>query len=98
MCSDFLSGIGLRFIVLIEPYFRLAENRCLIFLSWIALGVIVGGRAGYMFFYQPDRLLDDPCHYFMYGRWDGFPWRVDWSDSANLDFCSEASGRATCSR
>ena len=27
----FLSGIGLRSIVLIEPYFQLAENRCLIF-------------------------------------------------------------------
>ena len=30
------------------------------FLGWIALGVILGGRVGYMVFYQPDRLLADP--------------------------------------
>ena len=29
-------------------------------LTWIALGVILGGRVGYMIFYQPERLLEEP--------------------------------------
>ena len=63
----FLIGYWLAVYRIDRALFQLAENRCLI-LSWIALGVIVGGR-GYMIFYQPDRLLDEPLSLFYV--WEG---------------------------
>ncbi len=34
------------------------------FLIWVTLGVIVGGRLGYVFFYQPSILIEDPLGLF----------------------------------
>jgi phosphatidylglycerol:prolipoprotein diacylglycerol transferase len=34
------------------------------FLPWAVLGVILGGRAGYVFFYQPELYWDDPLEAF----------------------------------
>lgn len=34
------------------------------FLPWAVLGVILGGRIGYVFFYQPELYLDDPLEAF----------------------------------
>ena len=65
----FLGGYGLAIYRIDRGFFQSIENRCLIFLSWIALGVIIGGRAGYMIFYQPDRLLDNPLSLFYV--WEG---------------------------
>ncbi len=32
------------------------------FLTWATLGVVLGGRLGYVLFYQPDRFLAHPLH------------------------------------
>ena len=64
----FLIGYRLAVYRIDRALFPISREQMSDFLSWIALGVIVGGRAGYMIFYQPDRLLDDPCHYFMSGK------------------------------
>ena len=56
----FLGGYGLAIYRIDRGLFPINREQMSDFLSWIALGVIVGGRAGYMLFYQPDRLLDNP--------------------------------------
>lgn len=38
-------------------------------LTWVILGVIIGGRLGYVFFYQPARFLADPLAILR--LWDG---------------------------
>ncbi|VDC32865.1 prolipoprotein diacylglyceryl transferase [Pseudogemmobacter humi] len=38
-------------------------------LTWVILGVIIGGRLGYVFFYQPARFLSDPVSILR--LWDG---------------------------
>ena len=56
----FLGGYGLAIYRIDRGFFPINRAQMSDFLSWIALGVIIGGRAGYMIFYQPDRLLDNP--------------------------------------
>ena len=51
---------GLAIYRIDRGFFPINRAQMSDFLSWIALGVIIGGRAGYMIFYQPDRLLDNP--------------------------------------
>ncbi|NCX48570.1 MAG: prolipoprotein diacylglyceryl transferase, partial [Gammaproteobacteria bacterium] len=65
----FLGGYGLAIYRIDRGLFPINREQMSDFLSWIALGVIVGGRAGYMFFYQPGRLLDDPLSLFYV--WEG---------------------------
>ena len=49
-------------------------------LTWIILGVILGGRLGYVLFYQPAYYLSHPLEilYVWQGAW---PFMVDWSGS-----------------
>ena len=56
----FLIGYWLAVYRIDRASFPISREQMSDFLSWIALGVIAGGRAGYMIFYQPDRLLDEP--------------------------------------
>ena len=39
------------------------------FLTWATLGVVLGGRLGYVFFYQPTRFLSEPLSIF--AVWEG---------------------------
>ena len=39
------------------------------FLTWAVIGTILGGRLGYVFFYQPERFLNDPVDIFKI--WEG---------------------------
>lgn len=65
----FLGGYGLAIYRIDRGLFPINREQMSDFLSWIALGVIVGGRAGYMFFYQPERLINDPLSLFYV--WEG---------------------------
>ena len=56
----FLGGYALTLRRIGLGSFPLTKEQMSDFLGWIALGVILGGRVGYMVFYQPDRLLADP--------------------------------------
>lgn len=56
----FLGGYALTLLRIRQGRFPLTKEQMSDFLGWIALGVILGGRVGYMVFYQPDRLLEDP--------------------------------------
>jgi len=56
----FLGGYALTLRRIALGRFPLTREQMSDFLGWIALGVILGGRVGYMVFYQPDRLLDEP--------------------------------------
>lgn len=56
----FLGGYALTLRRIGLGKFPLTKEQMSDFLGWIALGVILGGRVGYMVFYQPDRLLADP--------------------------------------
>ncbi|MBE2277455.1 MAG: prolipoprotein diacylglyceryl transferase [Rhodobacteraceae bacterium] len=38
-------------------------------MTWVILGVIIGGRLGYAIFYQPGHFLDDPAGFFRV--WEG---------------------------
>ena len=65
----FLGGYGLAIYRIDRGFFPINRAQMSDFLSWIALGVIVGGRVGYMVFYQLDRLLDNPLSLFYI--WEG---------------------------
>ena len=65
----FLAGYGLAIYRIDRGLFPINREQMSDFLSWIAFGVIIGGRAGYMVFYQPDRLLDNPLSLFYV--WEG---------------------------
>ena len=65
----FLGGYGLAIYRIDRGLFPINREQMSDFLSWIALGVIIGGRTGYMIFYQPDRLLDNPLSLFYV--WEG---------------------------
>lgn len=56
----FLGGYALTLLRIRQGRFPLTKEQMSDFLGWIALGVILGGRVGYMIFYQPGRLLEDP--------------------------------------
>ena len=65
----FLGGYALAIFRIDRGLFPINREQMSDFLSWIALGVIIGGRAGYMVFYQLDRLLDNPLSLFYV--WEG---------------------------
>ena len=65
----FLAGYGLAIRRIRRGRFPLTEAQMSDFIGWVALGVILGGRIGYMLFYHPGRLLDDPMSLFYV--WEG---------------------------
>ncbi|HCL68952.1 MAG TPA: prolipoprotein diacylglyceryl transferase, partial [Gammaproteobacteria bacterium] len=56
----FLVGYALAIYRIGRGLFPINREQMSDLLTWIALGIILGGRAGYMIFYQPKRLLDEP--------------------------------------
>lgn len=56
----FLVGYALAVWRIQQGYFVLTKEQMADFLGWVALGVIFGGRAGYMLFYQLRHLIDEP--------------------------------------
>ena len=65
----FLGGYTLALYRIDRGLFPIDREKMSDFLSWIALGVILGGRMGYMLFYQPARLIEDPLSLFYI--WEG---------------------------
>ena len=65
----FLGGYALALYRIDRGIFPIDREKMSDFLSWIALGVILGGRMGYMLFYQPARLIEDPLSLFYI--WEG---------------------------
>ena len=56
----FLVGYALAIYRIDRGLFPINREQMSDLLTWIALGVILGGRVGYMIFYQPERLLEEP--------------------------------------
>ena len=56
----FLVGYALAIYRIGRGLFPINREQMSDLLTWIALGVILGGRVGYMIFYQPERLLEEP--------------------------------------
>ena len=65
----FLGGYALAIRRITAGSFPITRAQMSDFLSWIGLGVIVGGRFGYMLFYQPQRLISEPLSLFY--LWEG---------------------------
>ena len=65
----FLFGYWLALHRIAAGRFPITKDQMSNFLSWIAIGVIVGGRTGYMVFYQTERLMHDPLSIFYV--WEG---------------------------
>jgi len=65
----FLGGYALALYRIGCGLFPINREQMSDFLSWIALGVILGGRMGYMLFYQPTQLIEDPLSLFYV--WEG---------------------------
>ena len=65
----FLGGYTLALYRIDRGLFPIHREQMSDFLSWIAVGVILGGRMGYMLFYQPARLIEDPLSLFYV--WEG---------------------------
>ena len=65
----FLVGYALAIYRIGRGLFPINREQMSDLLTWIALGVILGGRAGYMIFYQPERLLEEPLSLFFI--WEG---------------------------
>lgn len=56
----FLGGYWLASRRIARGRFPLTRDQLSDFIGWVALGVIVGGRVGYMVFYQPAKLVENP--------------------------------------
>lgn len=65
----FLGGYALAIYRIGRGLFPINREQMADLLTWIALGIILGGRSGYMIFYQPARLLDEPLSLFFI--WEG---------------------------
>lgn len=65
----FLAGYSLSLRRIHQGRFPLTQEQMSDFLGWIAIGVILGGRAGYMLFYQTAQLIADPLSLFYV--WEG---------------------------
>ena len=65
----FFGGYALAIYRIGRGLFPINREQMSDLLTWIALGVVLGGRAGYMIFYQPERLLDEPLSLFFI--WEG---------------------------
>ncbi len=61
---SFLIGYALAHRRIHQKRFPLSKEKLADFLGWIALGVIFGGRIGYMLFYQPGALIENPLSIF----------------------------------
>ncbi len=68
ICSLLLGWWVARRLVRRVPVVATAEQTD-DFLTWAALGVVVGGRMGYVLFYQPGHFLDHPLSIF--ALWQG---------------------------
>ena len=56
----------------------------MIFLIWSIIGVILGGRIGYVIFYQFKYFLQNPLYIILYLEgWYVFSWRLTWNDPIN---------------
>ena len=45
-----------------KSYYLLSEKQIDSFFIWSVLGVIIGGRVGYVFFYQTNLFISDPLY------------------------------------
>lgn len=61
---SFLLGWGLAVYRTRLPHIHWRREEVGDYLFYVVLGVVIGGRLGYMLFYQPDVLLSDPLQIF----------------------------------
>ena len=55
-------------------------------ITYIIIGVIIGGRLGYIFFYNLNFYLDNILEVFKMERRNVFSWRFDWSNFRYINF------------
>ena len=68
--AGLLLGLYLmRFLIRTHPIPHLTVERLDQFLIWSVIGVVLGGRLGYIVFYKPDYYWDDPLKIFY--TWEG---------------------------
>lgn len=67
----YLMGFGIGYLILLSRRSRLGLSKDQVgdFLFYCALGVILGGRMGYVFFYGFDRFANDPL--WLFRIWEG---------------------------
>lgn len=61
---SFLLGWGLGIVRTRQPHVHWTREEVGDLLFYIVLGVVIGGRVGYMLFYQPGLLLENPLQLF----------------------------------
>ena len=61
---SFLIGWGLGIVRSKQPHVHWQREEVGDFLFYVVLGVVIGGRVGYMLFYQPGLLLENPLQLF----------------------------------
>ncbi|MES1942270.1 prolipoprotein diacylglyceryl transferase [Salinisphaera sp. T5B8] len=61
---SFLIGWGLGILRTRQPHVRWQREEVGDLLFYVVLGVVIGGRVGYMLFYQPGLLLENPLQLF----------------------------------
>jgi len=61
---SFLIGWGMGIARTKQPHVHWKREEVGDFLFYVVLGVVIGGRVGYMLFYQPGLLLDNPLQLF----------------------------------
>ncbi|GAB3670357.1 prolipoprotein diacylglyceryl transferase [Salinisphaera aquimarina] len=61
---SFLIGWGMGIVRTKQPHVHWSREEVGDFLFYVVLGVVIGGRVGYMLFYQPGLLLDNPLQLF----------------------------------
>lgn len=66
---SFLVGWGVAVWRTRSPHVHWDREEVGDFLFYVVLGVVIGGRVGYMLFYQPQLLLSDPLQLFFI--WEG---------------------------
>ena len=66
---SFLFGYLFALSRISKGSFPLSRQQLVDFVGWVAIGVILGGRMGYMFFYQLFTFLDNPLSVFFI--WQG---------------------------
>ena len=86
MYRGFILLCGLLAVAPVVPQ-RLDQNEVENLLYAGFLGVFLGGRIGYVLFYNLPVFLNDPLYLFRVWDGDVLPWRPDWCDSGNGDFC-----------
>ena len=61
---SFLVGWGLGIVRTKQAHIQWQREEVGDFLFYVVLGVVIGGRVGYMLFYQPGMLLENPLQLF----------------------------------